>query len=111
MQIAHANRGWSLDDLGRHAEAASDWRKALRLDNGQLRLLLTRRLCLSLARSGNHAEATKLAAALARGARTGPTLYDLSCVFAISSAHAARRKTAERPEACDAASATAGANG
>ncbi|HQU43533.1 MAG TPA: tetratricopeptide repeat protein [Pirellulales bacterium] len=82
-------RGQALDALGRHAEAAADWRRAAELGDGKQRTSLLLHLAEALARAGHHARAAKEAAALAAAANPSfETLYRLAGVFSLCAAAA-----------------------
>jgi tetratricopeptide (TPR) repeat protein len=81
---AYWNRAEILGVLARHREAVEDWHKALELDSGQTRSLFQRKLCLSLARSGQYAQAGALATELAKERVHSPdAAYDFACLYAL----------------------------
>ena len=112
---SHWNRAKVHDALGQHRKAIRDWRLAAALGIMQYRVFFESQLCQSMARAGEHAEATNHAAALAKSLRDddvlfGPILqgavgataimknlshhadrrYDLACVYAMSADFAVR---------------------
>jgi tetratricopeptide (TPR) repeat protein len=77
--------------LGQYTEALQDLDRALVLDTGQQREQLQLHRAVALSRLKEHAKATEQAHVLAQGkAVSGSTLYDLACVYAVSSAAAAQ---------------------
>jgi tetratricopeptide (TPR) repeat protein len=89
LRNAHWGRADALTHLGRHAEAVKDWDRVIALDAGPNRTRFRLQRALALARLKDHARATAEADDLAR-AKDAPAgaLYDLACVFALSTAAA-----------------------
>jgi eukaryotic-like serine/threonine-protein kinase len=96
LRNAYVNRALVLDQLGRHADAITDWDRALALNTGaadapRIRFLHVQFLArasrhtLSLVRAGQHVKAVALANALAE-AKDVPadTLYILAAVSALA---------------------------
>jgi tetratricopeptide (TPR) repeat protein len=88
---AHRGRANALTRLARHGEAAQDWGRALELAAGPARPFLRLQKALALAHAGDHAQADAEAdaeadaLAEAKDVNAG-TLYDLACVYSLSSA-------------------------
>jgi tetratricopeptide (TPR) repeat protein len=84
LRNMHSGRAQALDRLGRHAEAARDWERAVPLDDGKRRLYYLARGALS---GGDHARAVALAReqATAQGA-TPKVTYDGACICALAAA-------------------------
>jgi serine/threonine-protein kinase len=92
LRNVHWGRAEALDRLGRHAEAAADWEQAIaRNDERPSEGWLGLRRALSLARAGQHREATAAVEALLQpGNVASGALYDAACVYALAAAQAAR---------------------
>jgi serine/threonine-protein kinase len=92
LRNVHMGRAEALDSLGRHAEAVTDWEQAHALNDekqrdGWLRLQRS----ASLARAGQHVQATATVEGLLRpGHADSATLYDAACVYAVAAAQAAK---------------------
>jgi hypothetical protein len=75
-----------LGELENHAEALAEWNRALELDDGSYQDRLRLQRAVSLAKLGEHAQATAEANALANQKSVpGQVLYDLACIFSLSS--------------------------
>lgn len=85
-----ARRAIALTGLGRYGEAARDWRQAMKLDDGRMRMYFQVRISHALARSGDHTAAVALAARELKAVKSPSTAYDFACSFAIA-AGAARQ--------------------
>jgi hypothetical protein len=106
LRNSHWGRARAWTRLGRHAEALPEWDRTLELEAGALRNSFRLQRALTLAHLGNHSQAVAEADDLAQGKDLrGDTLYDLACVYAVSSAaaqkdaslpHADRERLAER---------------
>jgi tetratricopeptide (TPR) repeat protein len=86
-------RAQALGKLGRHAEAARDWKRAVELDDGSNRTLFRMKQSAALARAGDHRAAIKaveevMASPDLKGKTPAPLLYDAACVYAVSAAAA-----------------------
>jgi tetratricopeptide (TPR) repeat protein len=86
-------RAQALGKLGRHAEAACDWKRAVELDDGSNRTLFRMKQSAALARAGDHRAAIKaveevMASPDLQGKTPAPLLYDAACVYAVSAAAA-----------------------
>lgn len=86
LRNAHLNRAQALVKLNRHAEAVADWKRALALnDRPPEEPFIRRDLALTLARAGDHAQASAEANALANAkSLSGEILYDLACACAVA---------------------------
>jgi serine/threonine protein kinase len=86
LRRTYSGRAQALDRLGRHAEAARDWDRAIVHDDGSRRGLFESRRALS---QGDHARAVALAReqSQAKGVKSG-TLYDCArtCALAATAA-------------------------
>jgi serine/threonine-protein kinase len=92
---AHQGRAEALTQLGRHAQALEEWDRALAFKTGSARDELRLHRAFTLARLGEHARAAREADDLSQGKeQTGTTLYNLACVYALSSAAAEPDKAA-----------------
>jgi tetratricopeptide (TPR) repeat protein len=84
LRGTHAGRARAVDRLGRHAEAARDWQRAIALDDGKRRRFYKSRRALSL---GNHAEAVALVREQAQAKDvSNRTLYDCAHTCALAAA-------------------------
>jgi serine/threonine-protein kinase len=91
LRDSYMGRAEAYTRLARHAEAAQDLQRALRADDGSGRDELILLRASSLARSGDHGQATAEAKALAeRPAASGVLLYNAACVYSLSAAAAHR---------------------
>jgi serine/threonine-protein kinase len=98
LRQCYLKRAEVLAQRGRHAEAARDWGRAAELDAGPEALHFRVQRALELALAKDHARATAEAEDLARAPQLpGNVLYDLACVFSLSSA--AVRADAQLPAA------------
>jgi serine/threonine-protein kinase len=80
-------RAEALDSLGRPADAARDWARALELDEGPRFRSLRLKLAFSLVRVGETAAAAReVETVAARPGVTGPMCFDAACAFALVSA-------------------------
>eukprot|EP00913_Durusdinium_trenchii_P013411 g12592.t1 len=86
LRNAYYLRARSHDALGNYVEAADSWRNTIRFADRQLRLGLSIRMALSLARAGKHAESVRLAGTISNSAQSGSELSLLSKVYGIASA-------------------------
>jgi serine/threonine protein kinase/Flp pilus assembly protein TadD len=89
LHVVHCGRAQALSDLGRPADALESWDQAIALALGPVpgRLRLAR--AATLANLGDHAKATAAANELANLPNIGAVeLYNLACVYALSSAAA-----------------------
>jgi serine/threonine-protein kinase len=90
-------RAEALTKLGRHRDALRDWDRALALAEPAQRPPLELYRALTLARTGDHAEAAAKADELApKAARSGPGSYLLARVYAASAAAAKEAGLVER---------------
>jgi len=88
-------RASTLDRLGRHGEAAEDWGRAARLDEGRWHDYYLWNRARSLALAGDHIAAESAAATLADNAASSTRdRYNAACVFALA-ARAARAANAK----------------
>jgi len=88
---AGPGRAELLGNLARHKEAVKDWERAITLDSGAQRSHFVVLRAGSLARSGDHAAASAVAAKLEKlPGETGENLYNSACIYALSSAAAGR---------------------
>ncbi|HLJ97495.1 MAG TPA: protein kinase [Gemmataceae bacterium] len=91
LRDAFTARAETWSRLGKHAEAIGDWDRAIRADGGSSRDALRLMRATSLARMGDHRQATAEAKAVAEHVEpSGDNLYYLACVYALS-AGAARQ--------------------
>lgn len=102
---AHLGRGLALVRLGRHEEAAKDWRESIVLSAGQSHINMRLYRPPALARVGDHAQAAaEVETLLADGHVQGSNLYTFAYVYSICSAAAvndARLVPAEREKLAD----------
>jgi serine/threonine protein kinase len=83
---AHENRAEALTDLARPSEALPDLDRAVALGERSNRARLRRKRALTLARVGQHVQATVEADELAREPQiTTEGIYNLACVYSLSS--------------------------
>jgi tetratricopeptide (TPR) repeat protein len=79
------SRAVALDNLGRHVEAVADWEHAIEFDSGGRRNYFRILRALSLARTGDHEQASGDAKTLAEGAKDIPVmLYNCACVYSLA---------------------------
>jgi serine/threonine protein kinase len=98
LRNAYLSRARALSNLSRHAEALKDWDRTLALETGPDRNRLRLECAKTLAYLGQHAQASAEANDLAQAkGMTAGNLYNLACVYALSSAAAA--KDASLPQA------------
>jgi tetratricopeptide (TPR) repeat protein len=84
---AHWGRAWAFGELQCHAEAVGERDRALELDDGSSQHGLRLQRAISLAKLGEHVQATAEANALAdQKSVAGGPLYDLACIHSLSSA-------------------------
>jgi tetratricopeptide (TPR) repeat protein len=85
---AHGARAGTREQLGRYADAAADWGRAIELADGDPRrdaFRISRALCLP--RQGAHAAALAEVQEMAAAPKPdGGTLYNLACVASLASA-------------------------
>jgi tetratricopeptide (TPR) repeat protein len=91
LRNSHWQRAQALDAIGRHADAASDWERALKLDDGRSKEFIRSNLAFSRLRGAREDQdaARCLAAAAEYEALAGTDaewLYDAACVRAICAA-------------------------
>jgi serine/threonine protein kinase/tetratricopeptide (TPR) repeat protein len=88
LRNAHWSRARAQGDLGRHADAAKDWDRALALNmKPQSQLMFRWQRAYSLARAGEHSKAVAEANAMAEAKTvTGDVLYNLACICALAAA-------------------------
>jgi tetratricopeptide (TPR) repeat protein len=93
LRNVHWGRALALDRLGRHAEAVADWQQALAHNDDKAFDSWNRlRRSSSLARAGQHAQATAAVEdLLRRGNADSGTLYDAARVYALAAAQAAKQ--------------------
>jgi len=91
---AYCWRAYALDDLGRHTEAARDWRNARELSDPTVAPKYRLGEAVSLARAdGRHDRALKLAEHSAAAERIDVgALYGMACICAIASKDGAHRE-------------------
>src|SRR5262249_29191839 len=92
LRNVYWGRARALDRLGRHADSVADWGQAITLNDEKPR---DGEFCLgqasSLARTGQHMEATAAVEALLRlGNADSDSLYDAACVYALAGAQAVK---------------------
>ena len=90
----YCRRAYALGDLGHHAEAAKDWRRALELSDPPMSPKFRLGEAISLARNdGRHERALKIADDSAAEAGISPmALYSMACICSIASRDAAQRE-------------------
>jgi tetratricopeptide (TPR) repeat protein len=94
---AFERRGNALAELGRHAEAAADFARALELATGANRKALVPVHAAAVARAGDPAKAVALVAELvAADGTTAGLVYDAACVHGIAAAQGGDPALAER---------------
>jgi serine/threonine-protein kinase len=85
LQNAHHGRAVVLGRLGRHAEAAADWDRAVELADPRQRNAFRAERAVSYAQAGRAAEAVAEAADLtAAGGWNAPQWYDFACVYGLA---------------------------
>jgi tetratricopeptide (TPR) repeat protein len=86
LQKAYWGRANVRNALGRHAEAVSDWDRAIDFATGPQRAMMRVQRALSLARAGDAERATAAADELARTpAEQGGSVYDAARIFSVLS--------------------------
>jgi len=95
LLTAYSGRAEALAKLGRHAEALSDWDRALASDDGSTRTKLLFCRAYALARADQPANAAAQADLLLPMLKDAGEVYDAACVLAQASA-AAKDDTADR---------------
>jgi tetratricopeptide (TPR) repeat protein len=99
LRTAHWRRAEVLTQLNRHGEALRDWDKAVSLTSGAENHWFRLQRALSLARTGDHAQAAGEADALRQqNDGTGEAFYQLACIYALS---LAALKNANDPQRAD----------
>jgi serine/threonine-protein kinase len=105
LRNAHWKRAETLAQLGRHADALPDWDVVLELAGKAERPYFQLHHAVAVARAGDYGKATMEAEALAaQASKSGEALYQLACVYALSSAAAAgdlKRAREERQALAD----------
>jgi tetratricopeptide (TPR) repeat protein len=79
----HMGRAKCLGRFGRHREAVWEWERVLDLDPKRSPTFRIERAC-ALARSGDHAQATRAADAVVKEQQDQFTLYNAACAYALS---------------------------
>src|SRR5262249_48125583 len=90
---AHRARAEARSQLGRHRQAADDWKQAADLESEDKRRDCLLQRTMALARAGDHEQAGKEAERLPGGkGLKGESAYNLACVYALAAAAVRRDK-------------------